>query len=56
MNEKKIVKTCEHCIIRDYIDISPEESQPIIYCTWCFTCFPLDFQLVKPPQIDSLHE
>lgn len=30
-----IKKSCKHNWVRDYIDIDPEYSQPIIYCTLC---------------------
>jgi len=31
----QIFVTCKHKWIKDYIDISPEESQQIIYCNKC---------------------
>jgi hypothetical protein len=30
-----IKKRCKHNWVRDYIDIDPECSQPIIYCSYC---------------------
>ena len=30
---------CNHVLINDTIDISPDESQPIIYCQVCETTF-----------------
>ena len=30
---------CSHEKVRDYIDIHPEASVPIEYCTICFTTF-----------------
>jgi hypothetical protein len=30
---------CRHNIVRDYVDIHPEASVPIQYCTICFTTF-----------------
>lgn len=33
--ERKIYKLCEHNYIDDYIDINPERSQKITYCTIC---------------------
>jgi hypothetical protein len=32
-------KYCNHSIVRDEIDIDPERSQTIFYCTKCETCF-----------------
>lgn len=31
----QIFVNCKHNWIKDYIDVSPEESQQIIYCTNC---------------------
>jgi hypothetical protein len=28
---------CRHNIVRDYVDIHPEASVPIQYCTICYT-------------------
>ena len=33
--ERKIHKLCQHDFIDDYIDINPERSQKITYCTIC---------------------
>jgi len=30
---------CNHILVNDYIDISPDESQSIIYCELCETTF-----------------
>jgi alpha-amylase/alpha-mannosidase (GH57 family) len=30
---------CTHNIVRDYIDIHPEASVPIQYCSICYTTF-----------------
>ena len=30
---------CSHNIIEDHIDIDPDRSQQIFYCTECFTTF-----------------
>ena len=31
----KVEDTCEHDWVNDYIDISPDTSQPICYCSKC---------------------
>lgn len=37
--EKYLAESCPHNKVRDYIDINPETSVPIEYCTICFTTF-----------------
>uniref|UniRef100_A0A6C0B6X3 Uncharacterized protein n=1 Tax=viral metagenome TaxID=1070528 RepID=A0A6C0B6X3_9ZZZZ len=37
--EKYLSETCKHDRVRDYIDINPETSIPIEYCSICFTTF-----------------
>jgi len=37
--EKFLTERCPHNKVRDYIDIHPETSIPIEYCTICFTTF-----------------
>jgi hypothetical protein len=37
--EKYLSERCPHNKIRDYIDINPETSVPIEYCTICYTTF-----------------
>jgi hypothetical protein len=32
-------KKCDHEIIRDYIDLTPEKSQVIFYCAKCMEDF-----------------
>jgi hypothetical protein len=32
-------KKCDHEIIRDYIDLTPDKSQVIFYCTKCMEDF-----------------
>ena len=32
---KFLIMNCEHVLETDYIDIDPEQSQKIIYCTKC---------------------
>ena len=32
---RKIIGMCEHNFVKDSIDISPDESQEIEYCTFC---------------------
>jgi DNA replicative helicase MCM subunit Mcm2 (Cdc46/Mcm family) len=32
---KKILSLCEHCFITDNIDITPERSETIYYCSIC---------------------
>lgn len=32
---KFLIANCEHDLVTDYIDIDPEQSQQIIYCTKC---------------------
>jgi hypothetical protein len=31
--------TCSHVIARDSIDITPDKSATIYYCTRCYECF-----------------
>jgi hypothetical protein len=38
--ELKIKTDCIHDYVDDYIDIHPEKSQKICYCSICFTSFP----------------
>jgi len=33
------IQICQHNIVRDYVDITPERSQIIFYCTKCLTSF-----------------
>jgi hypothetical protein len=33
--KNKILDTCQHVWVDDYIDIDPETSQPICYCNLC---------------------
>jgi regulatory protein YycH of two-component signal transduction system YycFG len=35
----EIRNTCKHCFEDDYIDILPEKSMPIKYCTKCYLTF-----------------
>ena len=37
--EKCLEETCLHNKVRDYIDINPETSVRIEYCSICFTTF-----------------
>jgi len=37
--EKYLAENCKHNKVRDYIDIHPETSIPIEYCSICFTTF-----------------
>jgi len=37
--EKYLAEICQHQKIRDYIDIHPDASFPIEYCSICFTTF-----------------
>ena len=43
INSEKIFshdqKKCDHEIIRDYIDLTPDKSQIIFYCTKCMEDF-----------------
>ena len=32
---KFLIENCQHDLVTDYIDIDPEQSQQIIYCTKC---------------------
>ena len=34
--EDQIYKICNHCFEKDYIDVLPERSQQIEYCTHCY--------------------
>jgi len=34
--EDQLYKICDHCFVKDYIDVFPERSQPIQYCTNCY--------------------
>ena len=34
-----MTEICSHHIIEDWIDIDPDQSKQIFYCTHCFTCF-----------------
>lgn len=38
--EQYIEKNCQHHIIHDVIDISPDSSQTIRYCEYCEKTFP----------------
>lgn len=38
--DEYIMKYCEHNIIYDSIDITPDTSKTIRYCTHCYTDFP----------------
>jgi hypothetical protein len=37
--EKYLAEICQHQKVRDYIDIHPETSVPIEYCSICLTTF-----------------
>jgi hypothetical protein len=39
--EQSLYKLCDHTFVKDYIDTFPERSQPIHYCTKCFSNFVL---------------
>jgi len=41
MMENYIEKHCQHNIVHDLIDISPDQSKTIRYCTKCEKNFPL---------------
>ena len=55
------MQNCAHLYIRDWIDITPEDTQMIIYCKYCMTSAPDDYRLpicesepVKlPPRVES---
>lgn len=34
--QEYLKKNCIHNIIKDYIDISPDESKDIYYCSYCY--------------------
>jgi hypothetical protein len=34
-----LLENCSHNKVQDLIDINPEKSQSIIYCSKCFTTF-----------------
>ena len=38
--DEYIMKHCEHNIVYDYIDITPDTSKRIRYCTHCYTDYP----------------
>ena len=38
--DEYIMKHCEHNIVYDYIDITPDTSKQIRYCTHCYVDFP----------------
>jgi hypothetical protein len=35
--EQSLYQLCHHTFVKDYIDTFPERSQPIHYCTKCFS-------------------
>jgi len=37
--EKDLSNVCEHRIIEDLIDITPDKSQTVYYCEKCLECF-----------------
>ena len=38
--KKYLNENCEHCIIEDHVDTSPESSKKIFYCEKCYLMFP----------------
>jgi hypothetical protein len=34
--QEYLKKNCNHIIIKDYIDISPDETKDIYYCSHCY--------------------
>ena len=34
-----LLKNCDHLLVYDYIDITPDRSERICYCSRCFTTF-----------------
>lgn len=34
--QEYLKKNCNHNIVKDYIDISPDESKDIYYCSHCY--------------------
>jgi CRISPR/Cas system-associated endonuclease Cas1 len=39
--EQSLYQICDHTFVKDYIDTFPERSEPIHYCTKCFSNFVL---------------
>ena len=40
--DMKIKAECSHEYVEDYIDVDPEQSRRISYCSKCYSCFPVE--------------